>query len=229
MMTKITFYGHSSFMIQIDEVSLLFDPMIASNPAAAAINVAALQPDYILLSHGHGDHVADVPELLKHGQPVVISNYEIAEWVKKQGAEQAIGLNHGGQYHFDWGTVKYVNAIHTSSMPDGSYGGNPGGFVVKTKYGSFYYAGDTALTYDMKLIPQTCGKQDFCILPIGDHFTMGVDDAIIAADFVECEKVIGMHFNTFPPITIDVEEAKNKFEAKGKQLTCLEIGETITL
>lgn len=138
-------------------------------------------------------------------------------------------MNHGGKYNFDFGTVKYVHATHSSSLPDGSYGGNPGGFIVYNDQGCFYFAGDTGLTMDMKLIPMLCPRLDFAILPIGDNFTMGYDEAVIASDFIECDRIVGCHFDTFPPIEIDKHAAKKAFSDRNKELIIMDIGESRTL
>lgn len=137
-------------------------------------------------------------------------------------------MNHGGSWNFDFGKVKFVQAIHSSSFPDGSYGGNPGGFVIEGEHKNIYIAGDTALTFDMQLIPLRTAL-DLVILPIGNNFTMDVEDAIIASDFVECDKVLGYHFDTFGYIEIDHKEAVKKFFDAGKDLMLLEIGESIEL
>ena len=219
---KITYYGHSCFQVDLEGTKLLFDPFISGNEKAAHINIDELEADWILLSHGHQDHVADAARIAKNTGAKIISNYEIVSWY----GQQDIGghpLNHGGKWKFDFGTVKYVNAIHTSSLPDGSYGGNPGGFIVESQEGDFYFSGDTALTYDMKLIGES-HRLEFAMLCIGDNFTMGVDDAVIAADYIRCEKIIGMHYDTFGYIVIDHEDAKRKFASKGKQLVLPEIG-----
>jgi L-ascorbate metabolism protein UlaG (beta-lactamase superfamily) len=149
-------------------------------------------------------------------------------WFNGKGCENFHPMNHGGKWEFDFGTVKYVNAVHSSTLPDGACGGNPGGFVFETSEGNFYYAGDTALTMDMKLIPLSTDL-DFAILPIGDNFTMGVDDAVLAAQFVEVDKVLAMHFDTFGFIKIDHEQAIAKFKEADIELTILEIGESAEL
>ncbi|MEL0456576.1 metal-dependent hydrolase [Flavobacteriaceae bacterium SZ-1-7] len=224
---KITFYGHSCFGIQINDVNLLVDPFITPNAKASSIDINNIEADYILLTHAHNDHTADVMDIAKRTEAVIISNFEIVTHYKNLGLE-GHPMNHGGKWDFEFGTVKYVNAVHSSSFSDGSYGGNPGGFVLEGERKNIYIAGDTALTYDMKLIPlQT--KLDLAILPIGDDFTMGIDDAIIASDFVECDKVLGCHYDTFGYIEIDHEEAKRKFFEKDKDLMLLEIGEHIEL
>lgn len=225
---KVTYYGHSCFELNISGKSLLLDPFITPNPKAKDIKIENIKPDFMLVSHGHGDHIADAVAIAHQSSPVVVSNYEIITWLEKQGVENGKGLNHGGTFKFDFGSVKYVNAIHSSSLPDGSYGGNPGGFVIKSSDKNIYYAGDTALTMDMKLIPEEL-KIDVAFLPIGDCFTMGIDDAIKAADFVKCDKIIGMHYNTFPPIEIDKADAVKRFKEKGKELILINIGDSIEI
>ncbi|WP_298238369.1 metal-dependent hydrolase [uncultured Algibacter sp.] len=224
---KITFYGHASLGIQIGDIKLLVDPFISANPKATAIDIDTLEADYILITHAHQDHIVDVEAIAKRTGAVVISNFEIVSHYEKLGIE-GHPMNHGGKWDFEFGTVKYVNAIHTSSFPDGSYGGQPGGFVIEGEHKNIYIAGDTALTFDMKLIPlQT--KLDLAILPIGDNFTMGIEDAILASDFVACDKVLGYHFDTFGYIEIDHKAAKQKFFEKEKDLMLLEIGDYIEL
>ncbi|MBS1646076.1 MAG: metal-dependent hydrolase [Bacteroidetes bacterium] len=222
----ITYYGHSSFGITINEKKIVFDPFISPNPLAKNIDINTLQADYILISHGHGDHIADAVALAKRTNALVVSSFEIGEWLAKQGVKNIRGMNTGGKAKFDFGSIKCVKAEHSSSMPDGTYGGNPMGFVVESNQGNFYYAGDTALTYDMKLIGDY-RKIDFAFLPIGDNYTMGVDNAIIAADFIKCKDIIGMHYDTFEVIKINHEEAVNKFSVAGKKLTLIPINETI--
>ena len=208
--------------------NLLIDPFITPNELAKDINVAEIKPDYILITHGHEDHVADVELIAKQSNAKLIANYEIGNWFEKKGLEDIVRLNISGVFKSENWAVKMVSAAHSSSMPDGSYGGQPGGFVIEGEHKNIYIAGDTALTYDMKLIPlQT--KLDLAILPIGDNFTMGIDDAILASDFIECDKVLGYHFDTFGYIEIDHETAKRKFFEKDKDLMLLEIGEFIEL
>jgi L-ascorbate metabolism protein UlaG (beta-lactamase superfamily) len=224
---KITFLGHACLAIQTNDFNLLVDPFISGNPKASSINIDELKADYILLTHAHQDHILDVETIAKRTGATIVSNYEIVTHYQNKGIE-GHPMNHGGSWQFDFGTVKYVNAIHTSSFPDGSYGGQPGGFVIEGEHKNIYIAGDTALTMDMKLIPMQI-KLDLAILPIGDNFTMGVDDAIIASDFVQCDKVLGYHFDTFGYIEINHEEAKRKFFDQDKDLMLLEIGESLEL
>lgn len=224
---KITFYGHASLGIEVGGKHIIVDPFITGNPQAAAIDINTLKADYILLTHAHGDHVLDVEAIATLTNAVIVSNAEITSYYAKQGLN-AHPMNHGGSWKFDFGKVKYVNAIHSSSFPDGSYGGNPGGFVIESEHKNIYIAGDTALTMDMKLIPLRT-KLDLAILPIGNNFTMDVEDAIIASDFVECDKILGYHFDTFGYIEINKEESIRKFFDKGKDLMLLGIGDSIEL
>ena len=220
---KVTYYGHSCFAVEAGGKTLLFDPFICHNPLAKSINVDAIPADYILISHAHDDHLADAGSIAKRTGATVITSFEIAEWYTKQGLSRVHSLNHGGGFNFPFGRAKLVNAVHSSSFPDGTYGGHAGGFVIETRHGNFYYSGDTALTYDMKLIGETT-KLSFAALCIGDNFTMDVDDAVRAADFVGCPEVLGVHYDTFPPIQIDHEAAVKKFAAAGKKLHLLKIG-----
>jgi L-ascorbate metabolism protein UlaG (beta-lactamase superfamily) len=221
---KITYYGHSCFLVEIAGKKLLFDPFITGNPLATHIDIDKIEADVILLSHGHGDHVADAVSIANRTNALVISNYEIIEWMGQQGAKNGYHMNFGGTYRADWGSVKYTHAIHSSVLPDGTYGGNPGGFVVETQEGTFWYSGDTALTYDFKLIAEEFNL-DLCLLPIGDTFTMGYRDAAKCAQFVNCKKIIGLHYDTFPPIKIDHEEAIKAFRQKETELFLLKVGE----
>jgi L-ascorbate metabolism protein UlaG (beta-lactamase superfamily) len=223
---NITYYGHSCFGVEINGKHLLFDPFISPNELAKKIDINTIKIDYLLISHGHEDHIADAEYLAKKTKAKIICNWEIFNWLKNKGVENIHPMNTGGKAKLDFGNVKCVAAQHSSGLPDGSYGGNPMGFVIESSEGNFYYAGDTALTYDMKLIGEY-RKIDFAFLPIGDNFTMGVDNAIIACDFIACNNVIGMHYDTFGYIKIDKEDAKSKFNLNGKNLTLLEIGETL--
>ncbi len=225
---KITFYGHNTLLIQVSNINILIDPFISGNPLSKdKIDINAIKADYILLTHAHQDHTLDAEAIAKNNGATIVSNYEIAMYYQNKGID-VHPMNHGGNWDFDFGKIKYVNAVHTSSFADGTYGGQPGGFIIQGEHKTIYIAGDTALTMDMKLIPIST-TLDLAILPIGDNFTMGVDDAILASDFVECDKVLGVHYDTFGYIEIDHDEAKRKFFEREKDLMLLEIGESLEL
>jgi L-ascorbate metabolism protein UlaG (beta-lactamase superfamily) len=227
---KFTFFGHSCFSVEIDGKKLLFDPFVTYNELAKEKNITAdsLSADFILLSHGHQDHIADAVEVAKRTGAMVICSWEIMGWLNGQGIAHVHPMNTGGKKEFEFGTVKCVVAHHSSGLPDGSYGGNPMGFVITSHEGNFYYAGDTALTLDMKLIPGFTSL-DFAIFPIGDNFTMGPEDAVLAAEMVATNKVIGVHYDTFPYIVIDKTSAQKLFLDKKITLLLPEIGETLSL
>lgn len=224
---KITFYGHACLGIEISGKHILVDPFITGNPNASHIDINALKADFILLTHAHNDHTLDVEAIAKNTNATIVSCYETAAYYGNKGYNYH-PMNHGGSWQFDFGKVKYVTAIHSSSFADGTYGGNPGGFVIEGEHKNIYIAGDTALTMDMKLIPLRT-KLDLAIFPIGSNFTMDVEDAILAADFVECDKILGCHYDTFGFIMINHEEAIKKFFDAGKDLMLLDIGESISL
>jgi L-ascorbate metabolism protein UlaG (beta-lactamase superfamily) len=223
-----TYLGHASFLVETGQSRLLFDPFIRPNPLAASISLDDLKPDVVLLSHGHEDHVADAESILKQSGALLISNYEIVSWYQARGIEKAHPMNLGGSASFPFGRVKMVQALHSSVMPDGAYGGNPGGFVVETAECCFYFAGDTALTLDMKLIADQFDL-DFAVLPIGDNFTMGAADAALAATYCGASRVIGVHYNTFPYIAIDTAQARKAFAVMDVELLLPAIGETLEL
>jgi L-ascorbate metabolism protein UlaG (beta-lactamase superfamily) len=224
----ITYYGHACFSVRVAGKTLLFDPFITPNPLAESVDVTAIKPDYILLSHGHADHVADVEKIALQSGARLIGNFEVIQWFSAQGLTNAHTMNSGGSFLFDFGRVTYTPAIHSSSMPDGSYGGQPGGFLVETDEGAFYYSGDTALTHDMKLVA-AAGTLRFAALCLGDNFTMGVEDAVTAAEWLGCKEILGVHYDTFPPIVIDHEAAKEAFLKKGKKLHLLAPGDVCQL
>jgi L-ascorbate metabolism protein UlaG (beta-lactamase superfamily) len=225
---RFTYYGQSCFAVETKSGNLLFDPFITPNEQAKHINIANIKADYVLVSHGHGDHIADAVAIAKQNNATAIGAFEVVNWLNKQGVEKYHPMNHGGKWSFDFGTVKCVNAIHSSNLPDGSYGGNPMGFLVTTNDKTFYYSGDTALTMDMQLIPRW-GKLDFAVLPIGDNFTMGYEDAIIAAELIQCKNIVGVHYDTFGFIKIDHEKVKKAFADAGLNLFLIGIGESIEL
>ncbi|MDB5000027.1 MAG: hydrolase [Mucilaginibacter sp.] len=224
---KVTYYGQSTIEIEAAGKKLLFDPFITHNELAKHIDVTSLKPDYILVSHGHGDHVADLVTVQKQSGAKVICIAEIAGWLGKQGIDNVHGMNIGGGFNFDFGRVKMVNAIHSSALPDGSNGGNPAGFVIYSEGKAIYFAGDTALTYDMKLLEDE--NLTWAFLPLGDNYTMGADDAIKASAFINCKNIIGIHYDSFPVIKIDKGEVAEKFVKAGLNLKLPAIGETLEL
>lgn len=223
---KLTYYGHSCFSVMINNKTLLFDPFITGNELAGHIDVSKMTADYILLSHGHSDHTADAVTIAQGTQATVIGSFEVAMWMRDQGVGNFHPMNTGGKWTFDFGAVKCTHAVHSSSMPDGSYGGNPMGFVISGDEGSFYYSGDTALTLDMQLF-KLSGPFRFVVLPIGDNFTMGVDDAIQAAKWLGASRVVGVHYDTFGYIKIDKGAALAAFKKEGIELLLPGIGERI--
>lgn len=225
---KLTYYGHSCFLVDVNSKKILFDPFITPNELAKDIDINTIQCDYIAISHGHFDHIADAVVIAKNTNATIICAYELYEWFQKQGLTNFRPMNIGGKWNCDFGTVKAVAAVHSSCLPDGTYGANPMGFVFNTTDGDFYYSGDTALTMDMQLIPRWA-KLKFAVLPIGDKFTMDMDDAIVAADFTQCNKVIGVHYDTFEPLKINHADAIEKFAQAGKELILVEIGKTINI
>jgi L-ascorbate metabolism protein UlaG (beta-lactamase superfamily) len=226
---NLTYYGHATFLVAVKGKKLLFDPFVTYNELARGkVDVNTLEADYIFLTHGHQDHTADAVSVAKRTGAKVVAPWEVCSWMGAQGVENVHPMNTGGKWLFDFGTAKAVVAQHSSSFPDGSYAGNPVGFVFKTEEGSFYYSGDTALTLDMQLIPDFV-IPDFAVLPIGDNLTMGVEDALAAARMVRTKKVVGVHYDTFPLIMLDKQAAKDTFSKGGVTLSLPAIGETIKL
>ncbi len=224
---KITYLGHAALHIETAGKNIIVDPFISANELAKDIDVNRLKADYILITHAHGDHILDVETIAKNTNAVIVSNAEIADYYAAKGYTTH-PMNHGGSWDFDFGKLKYVNAIHSSSFPDGSNGGQPGGFVIQSEGKAIYIAGDTALTFDMKLIPMYT-KLDLAVLPLGSNFTMDVADAFIASEFLEVNNVLGYHYDTFGYIKINHEEAINLFEIKGKKLNLLKIGSSLNV
>jgi L-ascorbate metabolism protein UlaG (beta-lactamase superfamily) len=225
---KFTYYGHACFAVEAGGKTLLFDPFITPNPLAEKIDAKKIAADFILISHGHSDHVADVVDIAKRTGATIIAPFEVGSWFENKGVENVQAMNHGGAARTSFGRVKLTAAIHSSSMPDGSYGGNPAGFLIETNDGNLYYSGDTALTSDMKLIREQTSLR-FAVLPIGDFFTMGIDDALRAAEFVGTTKIVGVHYDTFPPIKIDRAAAIKAAQAAGIELLLPKIGQTIDI
>ncbi len=218
----LTYYGHACFKLELNGKHILIDPFISLNPKAAHIAIDEIPVDYILITHAHYDHIMDVERIAERTKAKIISNHEIVTYYESKGFS-GHGMNHGGSWQFDFGKVKMLNATHSSSFPDGTYGGNPAGFLISDDSNCLYLAGDTGLHMDMKLIP-LFRKPNIAILPIGGNFTMDVEEAIMASDFIECNEIIGSHYDTAEAIIIDHEKAKSDFNAKGKKLILLDIG-----
>lgn len=214
MTVNIIFHGHSTFQIDVDETSILIDPFFTENPATT-VCADALSSDVILVSHGHGDHVADLVEIARRTGALVISNYEICEWLKSQDVTNVHAQNTGGAYQHPFGTIKQTIAHHSSVLPDGTYGGSPNGFLIKLEGGNIYFTGDTSLFLDMQLYGDEI--VDVAILPIGDNFTMGPDDAVRATQLIKPRHVIPCHYNTWELIHQDAndwaEQVKNQTES----------------
>jgi len=226
---NLTYYGHSCFSVTIQGKVLLFDPFITYNELANNIvDVDAVAADFVLLSHAHQDHTGDCIRVATRTGAKVICNWEIHEWLNKQEVPNTHPMNTGGKWDFGVFTVKCTVAQHSSGLPDGSYGGNPMGFIITSKEGNFYYSGDTALTLDMQLIPKWA-KLNFAVLPIGDNFTMDAADAAACAGMIECKTVVGVHYDTFGYIKIDSAKAKKIFADAGAELKLVKIGDSIEL
>ena len=210
----ITFIGHSAFALESDGKSVLIDPFIAGNPAST-FEPSHFSPQTIILTHAHNDHVGDTVEIAKRTGAKVIANAELANWLSTQGVTGAVGANHGGTVQFEGGSTKFVPAWHTSSYSTGNEiiaVGVPSGHVVRFGGKTIYFAGDTCLFSDMALIGEA--GIDVAVLPIGDHFTMGPDDALRAVSFVNPALVIPCHYNTFPPIKQDGMAFKRRVETE---------------
>lgn len=205
---QVIWHGHSTWSIRSGKTHILIDPFLESNPAAKT-KPSDLDPTHILISHGHFDHIADVAAIAKRSGAQVLANYEIATWLSKhQGVQNTVGMNLGGAYHCQAGSFQLVQALHSSSLPDGSYGGTAAGWILELTQGQgqgkrIYYAGDTALFSDMQWF--ACKQVHLMIVPIGDLFTMGIEDSVQATRFVHPNFVMPTHFNTWPPITQDAK------------------------
>ena len=224
---KVTYFGHSAFSIEVGGKTIVIDPFITPNAHAKAIDVKAIKADYVVLTHGHMDHVYDAESIATNNDATVVSSFEIASYYGKKGLKHH-PMNTGGQKNFGSFTIKAVNAVHSSVLPDGTYGGNPLGFIISGEGKAIYYSGDTALTLDMQLIPLDY-TLDAAFLCMGDNFTMGSADAVRAAEFVKTKKVIGMHFDTFPYIMIDHQKVTDQFNKAGLELILPAIGQTFEL
>jgi L-ascorbate metabolism protein UlaG (beta-lactamase superfamily) len=227
MKIKITWYSHACLLIQTDKARLLVDPFITGNPLSP-IQVEEVAADYIFVSHGHGDHVGDTIAIANRTEATVISNFEIQNWLVDQGVKNVHPQHIGGGFDYPWGRVKLTIAQHGSMLPDGSYGGNPCGFLFYIDDKKIYHACDTGLFYDMKLI----GEEgiDLAILPIGDNFTMGPDDALRAVKLIDPGQVVPIHYNTFEVINQDPQAWAARVEKETRaRVTVMTPGQSIEL
>ncbi len=227
MTIKISWFSHACFLIETDQSRLLIDPFLSDNPLASG-TADEIQTDYILVSHGHGDHLGDTINIAKRTNATVIANYEIQTWLAGQGVENTHPQHIGGGFDYPWGRVKLTIAQHGSALPDGSYGGNPCGFLLYIEGKKIYHACDTGLFYDMKLI----GEEgiDLAILPIGDNFTMGPDDALRAVKLIEPRQVVPIHYDTFDVNKQDPHTWAERVEKEtAAKVTVMNPGESIEL
>ncbi len=224
---QITYFGHSCFSVNIGGYQLLFDPFISGNELAKDIDINTIEADYILLSHAHQDHTADAEAIAARTGATIIGIWEIHAHYSALGLKTH-PMNIGGKWPFDFATVHMVPAVHSSSFPDGKYGGQPAGFIIENDEHTFYFAGDTALFSDMKMLGEM-HKISFAFMPVGDNFTMGIKDAIVACKWMNVSKLIGMHYDTFPYIQIEHAEALVLSKFNGVELMLPEIGKTFSI
>mgnify|MGYP001948101221 CR=1 FL=1 len=228
---KITFHGHSCFLIESNQTRILIDPFLSGNPTAI-LQPDQVNVDVILLTHAHNDHLGDTVEIAKRNKAQVIASHELANWLSWQGVE-AHGMSIGGKYSTNFGQVQMTPAFHGNGYIDEEkkeiiYMGMPAGFVIQVDGKNLYHAGDTSLFSDMQLIKRKY-EIDLAFLPIGDNFTMGPDDAVLAAEWVGAKQVIPMHYNTFPLIEQDPHAFVERLAEKNIQGIVLEVGKSINL
>ena len=227
---KAIFHGHSFIELKLrgedEEYIVLMDPFVTGN-TYCDVAPENLNCDFIILTHAHGDHYGNTEEIAKNNNATVISNFEIANYIGEKGIN-VHPMHIGGSRTFPFGKVKFTIAHHSSSFPDGTYGGNPAGVLIFNDGNTIYHAGDTSLFYDMKLLGDM-HKMDLAFLPIGDNFTMGIDDAVKAAEFTGAGKVVPIHYNTFDVIKVDPQEFKKKVESIGKKCDIINPGDEIKI
>jgi len=227
MAAELTWLGHASWLIETGGLSLLLDPYLDDSPTAP-IKASQARADFILVSHGHFDHVGDVAQIAKRTGATVVANYEICEWLGKQGVQQTEPMNIGGSLELPFGRLKMTIAHHSSTLPDGSSGGSAGGFLLAIEGKTIYFACDTALFLDMQMIGSI--GLDLAVLPIGDRFTMGPDDALQAVGLLRPRRVAPSHYNTWPPITQDAAAWAARVSAEtSTQPVVIKPGEKIKL
>ena len=214
-----TYYGHSCFLVEIGAYRVIFDPLVTPNPQAAAVKIDEIGVDFILVTHGHDDHLHDVERIAARTQAAVLAPYETGEYLRGRGVANVIAGNVGGRFSLPFGTVRLVAALHSNRLPDGTYGGLAAGFVVESGGQTIYYAGDTALTQEMKTLAELYpGGLDAAFLPIGGVYTMDVADALIAARWCGAHRIVGMHFDSFPTLMIDHAAAEAQARTAGVEL-----------
>ncbi len=224
---KLKYFSHSSFQITTDDGKvLIIDPFLDGNPTSP-VKSADVSPDFIILTHAHGDHLGDSFKIADRCDPLFICVNELADYVASNGY-RAHNMHIGGAYNFDFGRLKFTIAHHGSLTPDNNYGGEPAGVIITADNKNIYHTGDTGLFYDMKLIGEM-NEIDYMLLPIGDNFTMGITDAVKAVEFVNPATAIPMHYNTFPVIEADPNEFKQRVSNMGKDCRVMEFGEEIEL
>ncbi len=227
MSIKVTWYGHACFLIEANGSRLLIDPFLTGNDLAP-VGPDEVEADYILVSHGHSDHVGDTVAIANRTGATVVANYEIVNWFERQGLEKLHPQHIGGGFNYPWGRLKFTIAHHGSALPDGSYGGSPAGFLLSINDKKIYHACDTGLFYDMALI----GEEgiDLALLPIGDNFTMGPDDALRAVKLLKPARVVPIHYDTFDVIRQDPGGWATRVREKtDTAVTIMKPGESITL
>ncbi len=224
---KLRYFSHSAFQITTDRgVKILIDPFLDDNPTSP-VKSKDVEAEYIILTHGHGDHIGDAFKIAKRCNSTFICVNELANYCAEKGFN-AHNMHIGGGYNFDFGRVKFTIAHHGSKTPDNQYTGEPSGVILSIENKNIYHTGDTGLFYDMKLIGEMT-PIDCMLLPIGDNFTMGITDAVKAVELVSPKLAIPMHYNTFPVIKADPNEFRKQVEAKGFKCRVLEFGEEITI
>ena len=227
---NVTYYGHSCFLCEIGAYRVIFDPFITPNPLAAGVNIDDLDVDFILLSHGHADHIHDVERIALRTRAPVVAPYETGEYLRRRGLENVLTANPGGRLRLPFGTVRLVAALHSNSLPDGRYGGVAVGFVIETPEQTIYYSGDTALTQEMKTLAEVYPRGiTAAFLPLGGQYTMDVADALIASRWCGAQRVVGMHFNTFALLEIDCAAARAQAAAAGVELLLPAVEQKFTL
>ena len=225
-MTNLTYIGHSAFYIENAKCGILIDPFVSQNPLAKFDSASKKITD-IIVTHGHGDHLGDAVPISKATGAVISAIFELANWCASQGAN-ANPVQMGGLINYEWGKLRFVPAFHSNSTPDGKYAGMPTGAILEIDGKKIYHCGDTCLNSEMKVIGEVY-KPDMMLVPIGSHFTMDIDDAVISAQWTGVKTVIPMHYNTFPPIKADAQEFKTKLQDKGIECIILKPGETLSI